>query len=65
MGHNLESCTQEVRAICCPHPESGRNVVLVDTPGFDDTVRTDTDILSAIANWLSTTYVGICPNFVY
>ncbi|KAF4565344.1 hypothetical protein EYR36_001914 [Pleurotus pulmonarius] len=56
VGHNLESCTQEVRAISCPHPESGRNVVLVDTPGFDDTVRTDTDILSAIANWLSTTY---------
>ncbi|KAJ8689304.1 hypothetical protein PTI98_013338 [Pleurotus ostreatus] len=56
VGHNLESCTQEVRAISCPHPKSGRNVVLVDTPGFDDTVRTDTDILSAIADWLSTTY---------
>jgi hypothetical protein len=29
---------------------------LVDTPGFDDTYRTDAEILREIANWLSTAY---------
>ncbi|KAH7925401.1 kinase-like protein [Leucogyrophana mollusca] len=57
IGHNLESCTQEVRAFNCPHPrQRGRNVVFVDTPGFDDTHRTDYDILKDIAKWLETTY---------
>ena len=32
------------------------NFVLVDTPGFNDTHRTDGDILKAIAGWLNTTY---------
>ncbi|KAH7923803.1 kinase-like protein [Leucogyrophana mollusca] len=55
-GHNLESCTQEVRAFKCPHPRlEGRNVVFVDTPGFDDTHRTGYDILKEIEKWLKTT----------
>jgi hypothetical protein len=34
----------------------GTKLFLVDTPGFDDTYRSDTDILKEIANWLSTAY---------
>jgi predicted GTPase len=30
----------------------GKTVTLIDTPGFDDTNRSDTDILRAIANYL-------------
>ncbi|KAH7924807.1 kinase-like protein [Leucogyrophana mollusca] len=57
IGHNLESYTLEVRAFNCPHPrQRGRNVVFVDTPGFDDSHRTDYDILKEIAKWLETTY---------
>ena len=29
---------------------------LVDTPGFDDTYRSDTDILGEVANWLNDAY---------
>ena len=29
---------------------------LVDTPGFDDTYRSDTDILGELANWLNNSY---------
>jgi len=31
---------------------NGREVCLIDTPGFDDTHRSDADILSTIANWV-------------
>jgi len=31
---------------------NGREVWLIDTPGFDDTYRSDVDILSTIANWI-------------
>lgn len=32
------------------------NVILIDTPGFDDTMRTDADILDDIATWLEESY---------
>lgn len=58
VGHSLHSCTREVTAIRCAHPDgSGRNIVFVDTPGFDDSDVKDADILKAIADWLTTTYV--------
>lgn len=33
-------------------------MVFVDTPGFDDTYKSDTEILSMIADWLVKTYVS-------
>lgn len=33
-----------------------RNVYLIDTPGFDDTTRDDTDVLRNIADWLTLVY---------
>ena len=35
----------------------GRRVVLIDTPGFDDTTRSDTDVLKLVAAFLETSYV--------
>lgn len=32
----------------------GHRVVLIDTPGFDDTVRSDTEVLAMIAAFLAT-----------
>ena len=56
IGHDLESCTQDVQAVSCSHPDgSGRNVVFVDTPGFNDSGRTDYDVLKSIAKWLEKT----------
>jgi hypothetical protein len=52
----LSSCTPEVTAFGCLHPNgSGRKVVIVDTPGFDDSEGMDYDILKAIARWLEQT----------
>ncbi|KAI6039632.1 P-loop containing nucleoside triphosphate hydrolase protein [Pisolithus marmoratus] len=55
-GHDLTSCTKEVRAVRYPHADGVRNIVLVDTPGFDDTFVTDAQILKKIARWLKSTY---------
>ena len=51
VGHDLESCTAEVSMVRID------DVVLVDTPGFDDTNKTDREILIMIADWLTNTYV--------
>lgn len=34
-------------------------MILIDTPGFDDTTLTDTDVLKLIAAYLVTTYASI------
>lgn len=34
----------------------GKPVILLDTPGFDDTYRSDADVLKEIAAWLATAY---------
>jgi hypothetical protein len=54
IGTNLESCTAEVQ-LSNDFTLDGRRVLLVDTPGFDDTHRSDTDILKLIAAFLETT----------
>ncbi|KAH7123526.1 P-loop containing nucleoside triphosphate hydrolase protein [Dendryphion nanum] len=55
IGHTLEACTQFVQVVPCRLLD-GQTIWLVDTPGFDDTYRTDTDILREIANWLTASY---------
>ena len=53
VGRGLESCTSIVE-----HGSAfdldGRRVVLIDTPGFDDTNLRDVDVLNMIASFLST-----------
>lgn len=51
-GHGLMSCTSEIGSALYNHPRDGQPVTLVDTPGFDDTYKSDTEILSLIAEWL-------------
>jgi hypothetical protein len=38
------------------HPKYANRLVLVDTPGFDDTHRSDMEILQMISDWLKNTY---------
>jgi predicted GTPase len=52
----LESCTNEVQT-SQSFPLDEKNVVLVDTPGFDDTTKSDTDVLKMIAAYLQTMFV--------
>ncbi|KAF8557842.1 hypothetical protein OG21DRAFT_1406255 [Imleria badia] len=53
---DLRSQTRAVQSVRCLHPDGCRNIVLVDTPGFDDTNLSDVQILRIIAHWLKDTY---------
>ena len=49
------SATQNVRPYTIPY--GSLRLVLVDTPGFDDTNRSDMTILKLISDWLTKKYV--------
>lgn len=51
VGHDLRSCTQQVMASDIFHVD-GQSIVLLDTPGFDDTTISDADTLKRIAEFL-------------
>ncbi|TVY15502.1 hypothetical protein LARI1_G005745, partial [Lachnellula arida] len=53
-GHDLESCTQEIETVDFRLDDC--NITLVDTPGFVDSKRSDTEILKLIADWLGRSY---------
>ena len=50
------SCTEKIE-LSDPFQLDGKEVVLVDTPGFDDTYRSDAEVLRTIATHLATAYV--------
>ncbi|KAL6302087.1 hypothetical protein BKA93DRAFT_751503 [Sparassis latifolia] len=53
VGHMLKACTSKIVAYRCLHPQDGHPVVFIDTPSFDDTTKSETDILNMLAEWLS------------
>ncbi len=56
VGYGLKSCTAGVER-SKSFELFGRRVTLIDTPGFDDTTISDTDVLKMIALYMSTTSV--------
>ncbi|KAH8903508.1 hypothetical protein BR93DRAFT_866402, partial [Coniochaeta sp. PMI_546] len=54
IGHGLDACTPDVEPVRCTI--DGRQITLLDTPGFDDSSQSDADILQLIANYLAETY---------
>ncbi|KZP32033.1 hypothetical protein FIBSPDRAFT_944618 [Athelia psychrophila] len=52
IGHGLLSRTDAVNATRVTNRDTGRSVVLLDTPGFDDTNNPDIMVLETIADWL-------------
>jgi len=57
IGHELASCTSDIQAVQYSCPErSDLNIIFVDTPGFDDTNKSDLEILEMLAKWLKDTY---------
>ncbi|KAE9408492.1 hypothetical protein BT96DRAFT_1013525 [Gymnopus androsaceus JB14] len=50
VGEGLESCTQHVQ--CHRFAFGDKDVALIDVPGFDDTSKSDIDILTIIADFL-------------
>ncbi|PPR04717.1 hypothetical protein CVT24_011839 [Panaeolus cyanescens] len=55
-GHRLAAGTVDVLCVKIPIQETQRNLILVDTPGFDDPDKNDAEILDIIAKWLESTY---------
>ncbi|KAK7682651.1 hypothetical protein QCA50_014451 [Cerrena zonata] len=55
VGYGLESCTGEVEA-ATPFILNNKTVTLIDTPGFDDTTRSEAEILGLISHFLAATY---------
>ncbi|KAF5320959.1 hypothetical protein D9619_000394 [Psilocybe cf. subviscida] len=68
VGHSLNSCTRDLGPIDIPaatvqhfipswQPRSDTaKLIIVDTPGFDDTSADDSEILKRIADWLTASY---------
>lgn len=53
VGHDLTRCTNEIKVTKCAI--DGFNVMLVDTPGFNDTKNlSELEVLEMISNWLNT-----------
>ncbi|KXN84710.1 hypothetical protein AN958_12137 [Leucoagaricus sp. SymC.cos] len=52
--HDLMSCTNEIKAmrVRVTREDEDIDVVLVDTPGFDDTYKSDYEILQMISEWI-------------
>jgi len=58
VGHDVSSCTSTIQYAIVDNPSllNGHRVVIVDTPGFDDTYEDDVEILRRIAVWLASSY---------
>lgn len=56
VGHGLRSYTQGVQAVRCRHPHNpNQQIVFLDTPGFDDTSKSDVEVIMDITEWLNAT----------
>ncbi|KAK1755528.1 GTP-binding protein A [Echria macrotheca] len=61
IGYDVDPCTQEPQMVefkleCKKDdndPSDEREIVLIDTPGFDDDTRSDVEILELIAAWMA------------
>ncbi|KAF5322729.1 hypothetical protein D9619_000413 [Psilocybe cf. subviscida] len=72
VGHSLNSCTIDLQSIEIPqdaiqhhlpawrtissNPSKPAKLIIVDTPGFDDTSADDSEILKRVADWLAKSY---------
>jgi len=52
MNCDLPRATADICTARIPHPTNGHPHLFVDIPGFDDTFKSDTEILSLIADFL-------------
>ncbi|KAJ2891527.1 hypothetical protein MKZ38_000236 [Zalerion maritima] len=63
-GNSLESQTSHCQAVqIYLDSEQKESVTVVDTPGFDDTYRSDGEILSEISSFLAAQYAANVPLF--
>ncbi|GLB39696.1 hypothetical protein LshimejAT787_0702060 [Lyophyllum shimeji] len=59
VNHDTNSKKPPIQYYCLPHPEDqNRRLVIVDTPGFEESPEGDLEIVRRIAGWLATSYNG-------
>ncbi|KAF2728662.1 hypothetical protein EJ04DRAFT_90907 [Polyplosphaeria fusca] len=63
IGHSLQSCTTDVYAHVFER-SNGQRVYLIDTPGFDDTHKSNAKLLEKVAGLLCTLYTTRCISLV-
>ncbi|PSN64131.1 P-loop containing nucleoside triphosphate hydrolase protein [Corynespora cassiicola Philippines] len=56
VGHGLQSCTTEINRYWIVRSTNGQRICLIDTPGFDDTNKTDEAVLFKIIAVLCSIY---------
>ncbi|KAK5200138.1 hypothetical protein LTR99_004936 [Exophiala xenobiotica] len=56
IGNDLESCTEICSIYPATIPGTSEKFWLVDTPGFDDSRKTDYEILRELSSWLVKSY---------
>ncbi|KAI1070200.1 hypothetical protein LB507_007928, partial [Fusarium sp. FIESC RH6] len=56
VSHGLYSCTKSIAVFQYEH--DGQRVYLIDTPGFNDTIRSDIDTLEILATHLGASYAN-------
>lgn len=61
VSDGFESCTKSLAAYIAPLPRefvtnNAKRLVIVDTPGFDDTCVSDSEILRRLSVWLASSY---------
>ncbi|KAH8645555.1 P-loop containing nucleoside triphosphate hydrolase protein [Ilyonectria robusta] len=54
IGHDIDSCTRDVIPVTFNLDK--QKVTLIDTPGFDDSDKSDSDILGLVASYMAKTY---------
>ncbi|KAI6373105.1 hypothetical protein MCOR25_003504 [Pyricularia grisea] len=54
VGHGLQSCTSDINIF--DFDFEGRQVFLIDTPGFNDTNKSDAETLATVSAYLGTSY---------
>jgi len=54
VSHSLELSTKDVQFVSCPHPEGGKQVFFVDTPGLHEEGNTWMNVGKQIQKWIKT-----------
>ncbi|KZP23368.1 hypothetical protein FIBSPDRAFT_1015410, partial [Athelia psychrophila] len=54
--HGLQPDSSVTQAVRTKHPKDQDPITFIDTPGFDDAKRTDTETLAQIASWFAKVY---------
>ncbi|CAA7263274.1 unnamed protein product [Cyclocybe aegerita] len=52
VGDTTASCTKEVEYAIIPQPHKDYRLIVVDTPGFDQDGKPDSEVLKQISTWL-------------